>query len=89
MTKYSGKCSKCGKVHYSDRKGDIVVCDCWRYCPLCGAEMMPHTPELTPGTYGLDGKRDLKILMICNNTAEHPDDSPFYGTQKPVEVVCT
>ncbi|MEM1540736.1 MAG: hypothetical protein QXJ07_05075 [Candidatus Bathyarchaeia archaeon] len=89
MTKYSGKCSKCGKVHYSDRKGDIAICDCWRYCPLCGAEMTPHTPELTPDTYGLDGKRDFKILMVCNNTAEHPDNSPFYSTQKPVEVVCT
>ncbi|MEM4700658.1 MAG: hypothetical protein QXZ51_00765 [Candidatus Bathyarchaeia archaeon] len=89
MTKYSGKCSKCGKVLYSDRKSDIAICDCWKHCPLCGAEMTPYTPELMPGTYGLDGTRDFKILMFCNNTAEHPGNSPFYSTQKPVEVVCT
>ena len=86
MPKYSGKCPRCGKSYYSDRKGDIVVCDCWRYCPICGAEMQPYTPDMAPKTYGMDGKRDLKILMVCNNTAAHPDNSPFYSTQKPVEV---
>jgi len=89
MPKYSGKCSKCGKIHYSDRKGDIIVCDCWRICPLCEAEMTPYTPDLAPNTYGLDGKRELQIQMVCNNTAMHPDNSPFYSTQKPVEVICT
>jgi hypothetical protein len=89
MPKYSGKCSKCGKTHCSDRKGDIVICDCWRICPTCGAEMTPYTPDLAPNTYGLDSKRELQILMVCNNTAKHPDNSPFYSTQKPVEVICT
>lgn len=81
MPKFEGKCSVCGKVYYSDRKGDIIICDCWKYCPLCGAEMQPYTPDLAPKTYGMDGKRDLKILMVCN---EH--SPPFYSTQKPVEV---
>ena len=81
MPKFEGKCPNCGKVHYSDRKGDIVLCDCWRYCPTCGAEMTPYTPDLAPKTYGMDGKRDLKILMVCN---EH--SPPFYSEMKPVEV---
>ncbi|MEM2631355.1 MAG: hypothetical protein QXE00_02175 [Candidatus Bathyarchaeia archaeon] len=89
MPKYSGKCSKCGKVYYSNRKGDIVVCNCWRICPICGAEMTPHTPDLTLNVYGKDGKRDFKIVMACNNVAEHPDKSPFFSVQKPVEVDCT
>ena len=81
MPKFEGKCSNCGKVHYSDRKGDIVLCDCWKYCPVCGAEMQPYTPDLASNTYGMDGKRDLQILMVCN---EH--SPPFYSTLKPVEV---
>ena len=81
MPKFEGKCPNCGKTHYSDRKGDIVVCDCWRYCPLCGAEMGPYTPDLAPSTYGMDGKRDLLILNVCTNHSP-----PFYSTQKPVEV---
>jgi len=88
MPKYSGKCSRCGKIYYSDRKGEIVVCDCWEYCPLCGAKMMPYTPDLAPCAYGLDGKSELQILMVCNNVAAHPDNSPFYSCQKPVEVIC-
>ncbi len=83
MPRFDGKCPNCGKKHYSDRKGDIVVCDCWRYCPICGAEMKPYTPDLTPNVYGKDGKRDMEILMVCNNHSP-----PFFSTQKPVEVVC-
>ena len=82
MSKYMGKCGKCGKTYYSNRKGDIIVCDCWKYCPLCGAEMQPYTPDLTPSFYGLDGKRDLHVLMVCMNHSP-----PFYSSQKPVEVV--
>jgi hypothetical protein len=84
MAEHEGKCPQCGKVHYSRRKGDIVICDCWCYCPLCGAEMTPYTPDLALTVYGLDGKRDFAILMVCM------DHSPsFFSTQKPVEVVCT
>jgi hypothetical protein len=84
MTKFEGKCLQCGKVHYSNRKDGVAVCDCWRYCPLCGAEMVPYTPDLAPSVYGIDGKRELAILMACVNHS-----SPFFSTQKPVEVVCT
>jgi hypothetical protein len=51
--------------------------------------MEPYTPDLTPSVYGLEGKRELQILMVCNNVPAHADNSPFYSTQKPVEVVCT
>jgi len=43
--------------------------------------MEPYTPDLAPKTYGMDGKRDLKILRVCN---EH--SPPFFSTLKPVEV---
>lgn len=81
MPKFEGKCPVCGKTHYSDRKGDVIICDCWKYCPICGALMAPYTPDLAPKTYGMDGKRDLKILRVCN---EH--SPPFFSTLKPVEV---
>jgi len=48
--------------------------------------MTPYTPDLAPNTYGKDGKRDLQILMVCNNSVAHPDNSPFYSKVKPVEV---
>lgn len=83
MAPYEGTCPKCAKKHYSNRKGDEVVCDCWQYCPHCGAEMTPYTPDLAAKTYGVDDKRDLTIVMVC--TSHSP---PFYSTQKPVEVVC-
>ncbi|MEM2971117.1 MAG: hypothetical protein QW270_01655 [Candidatus Bathyarchaeia archaeon] len=83
MAKYEGTCPNCGRVHHSNRKGDTVTCDCWRICPICNAEMTPYTPDLTPNTYGLDGKRELQTLMVC--TRHSP---PFFSTQKPVEVVC-
>ena len=84
MAKYEGKCPQCGKVHISDRKGDVAVCDCWRYCPMCGAEMTIYMPDLAPNVYSVDGKRELAVLMECTRHS-----SPFFSTQKPVEVVCT
>lgn len=48
--------------------------------------MTPYTPDMAPKTYGKDGKRELQILMVCNNVSAHVDNSPFYSMQKPVEV---
>ncbi|MEM3731717.1 MAG: hypothetical protein QW667_07305 [Candidatus Bathyarchaeia archaeon] len=84
MAKFEGKCPKCRKTHHSETAGEIIVCDCWRICPVCGAEMAPYTPEIPPKTYAVDGKRDLTILMVC--TRHSP---PFFSSQKPVEVTCT
>lgn len=79
--KFEGTCPNCGKTHYLHREGEVTVCDCWRHCPVCGVEMQPYTPDLTLNTYGMDGKRDLKIVMVCFNHSP-----PFYSSQKPVEV---
>jgi ribosomal protein L32 len=81
MAMFEGKCPNCGKIHISNRKGDIVVCDCWQKCPTCGAEMTPYTPDTAPKTYALNGLRELQILMVC--TRHSP---PFFSQQKPVEV---
>ena len=43
--------------------------------------METYTPDLTLGTYGVDGKRELEILMVCSNHSP-----PFFSSQKPVEV---
>jgi ssDNA-binding Zn-finger/Zn-ribbon topoisomerase 1 len=84
MAKYEGKCPQCGKTYWSDRKGDIIVCDCWKDCPTCGAGMTPHAPDLAMNTYGFDDRRDLAVLMVC--TLHFP---MFFSNQKPVEVVCS
>jgi len=43
--------------------------------------MTPYEPDLTPQTYGKDGKHDVNILFVCSNHSQ-----PYYSTQKPVEV---
>ena len=80
MATFGGKCGRCGREYYSSH-ADVVVCDCWRVCPICGAEMTPYTPDLAPSTYAKDGKRDLLVLRVCNNHSP-----PFFSEQKPVEV---
>ncbi|MEM3459039.1 MAG: hypothetical protein QXN36_00410 [Candidatus Bathyarchaeia archaeon] len=84
MATFEGKCLSCGKVYYSKRKSDIIVCDCWQHCPLCGTEMTRYTPDTASNTYGMDNKQDLQVLMVC--TLHNP---PFFSAQKPMEVVCT
>ncbi|MGB9671956.1 MAG: hypothetical protein ACPLZY_02280 [Candidatus Norongarragalinales archaeon] len=84
MARFEGKCPRCGKIHYASRKGETVICDCWRICPVCGAEMEQFTPKVSPVAYGADGKHELRTMMVCN--LHYP---PFYSTQKPVEVACT
>ncbi|MEM3875133.1 MAG: hypothetical protein QXU45_08395 [Candidatus Bathyarchaeia archaeon] len=81
METLEAKCPRCGVTHQLRSKQDTVICDCWRICPICGEEMTPYTPDTAPKTYGLDGLREMRVLMVC--TRHHPN---FYGTQKPVEV---
>jgi hypothetical protein len=80
-----GKCSRCGREYHS-RHDTVVVCDCWTKCPLCSQEMMSFTPDLTTNLYSLGDKRDLQITRVCNNMADHSNNSPFYSDRKPVEV---
>lgn len=88
-----GECPRCGKILRRRRPADVAVCDCYRYCPLCGSEMTPFTPDLTPSTYRAEEAQALKgeavespewtieTLYVCNNHAP-----PYYSKQKPVEV---
>jgi hypothetical protein len=74
-----GKCSRCGKILRRLRPADVAVCDCYLYCPLCGKEMVPYTPDLTPVTY--EPEKGLEVFYVCNNHTP-----PYYSKQKPVEV---
>ena len=80
MAKHSGRCSRCGREYYEDHK-DTVVCDCWKQCPICGAEMTPYAPDLAMNTCGFDDRRDLMVLMVCRLHSPN-----FFSNQKPVEV---
>jgi hypothetical protein len=83
LVDFVGKCSRC---EYHSKHEAVVVCDCWKKCPLCSQEMKPYTPDLSPNTYGLGDNRDLQILKVCINLVGHSDHFPFYSDRKPVEV---
>ncbi len=88
-----GICSRCGKTLRRKRPADVGVCDCHKYCPLCGAEMTAFNPHLTPSTYRIEESFAIKgepvespdwtleTLYVCNNHTP-----PYYSRQKPVEV---
>lgn len=88
-----GTCPVCGKILRRRRPADYALCDCFRYCPLCGKEMKPFSPDLTPSTYGAEEDFALKgqaaesprwtvetIYVCCDHSP------PYYSSQKPVEV---
>ncbi len=81
MSAFEGACPSCGRVYHGVHE-DTVVCGCFEICPLCGRRMEPYVPDLSPGTYAKDGKRDLLIVRVCSNHIP-----PFFSEQKPVEVV--
>jgi len=60
-----GTCSKCGRTLRRRRPADSAACDCYLYCPLCGAKMTPYTPDLTPASY--ESEKGLNVLYVCNN----------------------
>jgi len=88
-----GKCPRCGKILRRKYPADLAVCDCFKLCPLCGAEMTSFNPDLTPSTYGagkgfaLKGQAakepewNTETIMVCHN-----HKPPYYSSQKPVEV---
>jgi hypothetical protein len=85
LVQYFGRCSRCNREYHADH-ADVVVCDCWERCPICGQKMEPYTPDLSPSTYAQDGKRGLLILRVCNNLVGHPDHSPYFSFQQPVQI---
>jgi len=74
-----GKCGRCGKTYFNRRPAFPIYCDCWRYCPLCGKEMTPHTPDLTPSVH--DAQKSLRVIRVCLNHSP-----PYYSKDLPVEV---
>ena len=64
---------------FRKRSADLAVCDCYEYCPLCGAKMQPFSPDLTPRAY--EAEKGLAVFYFCHNHAP-----PYYSKQKPVEV---
>jgi len=86
-----GTCSNCGRTYQQKRPATTVVCDCYKYCPICQpsftVKMEPYIPELTPSTYGAiesdkaigDTESPLKTLFRCPKCG-------YYSAQKPVEV---
>jgi len=91
-----GKCPVCGRTYRGRRPADLVICDCYRFCPLCDppytVPMEPFQPDLTVNAYesdetaGITGDeenpgRTIDVLYVCNNHSP-----PHYSKQKPIEV---
>jgi predicted amidophosphoribosyltransferase len=82
-----GVCSNCGRTLSRRRPADMAVCDCYMFCPLCGKEMQPYTPDLAPSIYGSiesdkvqgDTDKPMDILYYCLSCR-------YYSALKPVEV---
>jgi len=83
-----GTCGVCGRTYRARRPVQVVVCDCYRLCPLCSpaytVEMTPYTPDLTqPRLYrSEEGGATMRTLYAC-----YRHTPPYYSAQKPVEVV--
>jgi len=91
----SGSCSNCGKELSAPRPADLIVCDCWEYCPrdhgngAYGSKMESYAPDLTPSTYG-------PVKVVSGNAygdLEHPLNilrrcpiCNYHSCLKPVEV---
>lgn len=91
-----GVCGNCGsKIQRDSPVPMVVTCPCYKKCPLCGAEMTPYTPDLSPGTYRAEDDYDplgvatkseatIETLFVCKN-----HEPPYYSSQMPVEVQLT
>ena len=71
-----GKCGICGKTLRRRRPADYAVCDCYIFCPLCGAKMTAYSPDLSQHAYE---SGELDVLFQCPNCC-------YKSKQKPVEV---
>ena len=93
-----GVCPKCGRLITRMSPVPIVaVCPCYRICPICGAEMIPYKPNLSPRTYrirygfgsdspsstGGEEPTNLTLYYCPNHTP------PYYSSQPPIEVQLT
>jgi len=84
----AGVCPRCGRTWWKMRPGPlIVICDCYRYCEICGEEMQPYTPDLDPRVYrhedvldptGLASKHGatIRTRYYCPNCDQYSDSIP-------------
>ncbi len=91
-----GVCDACGgKIRRESPVPIIVLCECYRYCPICGSEMEPYTPDLSPRAYrneddplwdpaGAAAKDEASTgtFYVCMNHSP-----PYYSRRMPVEVL--
>jgi len=94
LRQVKGTCSECGRdIVRRSPVPIIVVCDCYKKCPICEAEMTPYMPDLSPRTYreeknidplGLADQNEATAatLYVCLNHTP-----PEYSDQMPVEVL--
>ena len=57
-----GRCPKCGKELGRPRPASESVCDCYMYCPDCGAEMVPYNPDMDANSYRMEDILDPQGL---------------------------
>ena len=50
----SGVCPRCGRDLMRPLPAFDAVCDCYRYCQECGAEMTPVAPDLDAANYRVE-----------------------------------
>lgn len=95
MVLVQGVCGACGRIIRCESPVPLVVlCDCYRVCPLCGAIMKPYTPDLSPRVYGSENRVEfdplglaervegmIGTLYFCPN--HRP---PYYSRRCPIEV---
>jgi hypothetical protein len=82
-----GVCPRCGRVWRRRRPADFAICDCYRYCQICGEEMQPYTPDLDPRVYRNEDVLDptelaskheatIRTRYYCPNCEEYSDSIP-------------
>jgi hypothetical protein len=85
-----GVCPVCGRVWRRERPADFAICDCYKYCPVCGKEMQSYTPDLNPRTYRSEDVDDPTGDAIKHEatirTRFYCPDCDYYSDGVPVEV---
>jgi hypothetical protein len=85
-----GECPRCGRVWRRERPTDVVLCDCYRYCPCCGDEMTPYEPDPSPRVYRSEDVDDPAGAAVkpeaSVRTRLHCARCGYFSDGVPVEV---
>jgi len=75
------------------RPSDLVFCDCYSKCSICGAEMTPVTPDMNPMTYRSEDVTDPTGMVdrseVTMYTRYYCAACDSYEDGVPVEVRLT